>query len=184
MKYHHQCGNPRQRMRWEDFDYSSQQAYFITIVTYGHRCLFGQVVEGEMQLNAAGEMVLDQYYAIEQRHTNVNCMDVVVMPNHIHFIIYIDRNSASALPDIIGQFKSLTTLHYCAGVKEKSWAPIDNHLWQRSYWDVIIWNAREFEFIRRYIYLNPQRWDRDALNEQHGDEIDDINAAINRLKQL
>ena len=184
MKYRHPCGNERKTMRWMDFDYSSQGAYFVTIVTYCRKCLFGNSIDGMMHLNEAGEMIMNQYHAIETTHENVHCMDVVIMPNHIHFIIYIDKDGGARLPEIMRKFKSTTAACYCAGVKEKGWTPIDAHLWQRSYWDVVIWNAREFDFIRRYIYLNPQRWERDAINENHGQDIDDINASIKLLKQI
>lgn len=47
----------RKRTRLAGFDYSQDGAYFITIVTQGRACLFGNVIEGEMRLNAAEEMV-------------------------------------------------------------------------------------------------------------------------------
>ena len=184
MKYRHQCGNERKTMRWMDFDYSSQGAYFVTVVTYCRKCLFGSIIDGKMHLNEAGEMILDQYHSIETANENVRCMDVVIMPNHIHFIIYIAENGGVKLPGIMRSFKSSTSARYCAGVRQKGWIPIDVHLWQRSYWDVIIWNSREFDFIRRYICLNPQRWERDAINDNHEQDIDDINGTLKLLKQV
>ena len=36
----------RKAMRMRQFDYSSQGAYFVTIVTNNRKSLFGQVVDG------------------------------------------------------------------------------------------------------------------------------------------
>ena len=182
MKYHHIYGQERKQMRWADFEYSSQGVYFVTIVTNERRNLFGDVRDGEMCLNAAGQMVLDEYHAIETNEKGIECMDVVVMPNHIHFMIYIPHDGACSLPVAMEHFKSRTVKRYGQGVKENGWVPYNKHLWQRSYWDDIVWNGRQFEFIRRYIYLNPQRWNKDAINNEHGSELDDISSCLKLLR--
>lgn len=171
-------------MRWADFDYSSQGVYFVTIVVKDRKCLFGNVVDDEMLLNEAGKMVLEQYYKLESDGFGIQCMDVVVMPNHIHFMVYIPKDGATTLPEAMWQFKSKTTNLYIQGVKNIGWKRFEGKLWQRSYWDVIVFNGREFEFIQRYIALNPCRWHRDAINDNHGEEVDDINGCIKKLKML
>lgn len=182
MKYEHTYGHERKQMRWADFDYSSQGVYFVTIVTNERRYLFGHVSDGEMHLNDAGRMVLDEYHAIETNETGVKCMDVVVMPNHVHFMVCVPHDDAENLPVAMSHFKSKTVNRYSLGVKEKGWEPYNKHLWQRSYWDDIVWNGRQFEFIQRYIHLNPQRWDKDAINNEHGAELDDINGCLKMLR--
>ena len=173
-------GHGRKQMRWRSFDYSTKGVYFVTIVTYQRLCLFGQVVHGEMILNDAGSMILEQYN--EMSNTTIQCMDVVVMPNHIHFMVSILHGSMTSLPTLIKKFKSKTTVQYLKGMKTNHWLPIERHLWQRSYWDDIVWNDRMFDFIRHYIVLNPRRWDKDALNEGHGNELDDINGSLRKLR--
>lgn len=64
------------------------------------------------------------------------------------------------------------------GVKQNNWQRFDRHLWQRNYWDDIIWNGHQFEFIQKYIALNPSRWNKDNINPNHDEEVDHI------LKQL
>jgi len=44
----------RRSIRLKDYDYSLAGAYFITMVTKERQCLFGDVVEGEMQVNDWG----------------------------------------------------------------------------------------------------------------------------------
>ena len=41
----------------KDYDYSQAGMYFITICTQNHQCLFGEIIEETMHLNAAGEMI-------------------------------------------------------------------------------------------------------------------------------
>ena len=180
MKYKHVDGQERKQMRWADFDYSSQGCYFVTIVTHGRACLFGDVVGDEMSLNAAGQMVMDVYHGLETVHAQ--CMDVVVMPNHVHFLFYLSQSGNVTLSDFVRNFKSLTTREYCKGVSNYGWPPFDGHLWQRSYWDDIVWNGRMLEFVRRYIYLNPSRWSHDAINDSHGPETDHILAHLKSLR--
>jgi len=47
----------RRSIRLRDYDYAQIGAYFVTIVTQGRKCLFGEIVEAEMRLNDAGRMV-------------------------------------------------------------------------------------------------------------------------------
>ena len=47
----------RRSIRIKDHDYTQPGAYFVTICTQNRECLFGQIVNGKMQLNDAGLMV-------------------------------------------------------------------------------------------------------------------------------
>ena len=51
----------RRSIRLPGYDYTAAGAYFITICTQGRECLFGQIVDGEMQLNALGEIVREEW---------------------------------------------------------------------------------------------------------------------------
>ncbi|MFZ3069940.1 MAG: hypothetical protein WA110_02300 [Anaerolineaceae bacterium] len=46
----------RHSIRLPEFDYSQAGTYFVTIVTQGRRCSFGEVVGVEMVLNDVGRM--------------------------------------------------------------------------------------------------------------------------------
>jgi len=54
----------RRSIRLKGYDYSRSGAYFITICTQDRRCLFGEVVDGNMRLNELGEMVRRCWLAI------------------------------------------------------------------------------------------------------------------------
>lgn len=171
----------RKLMRFPDFDYSTRGAYFITQVTQDRKNLFGYIKDDEMILNEAGKMIKEEYNELEKRYTRLGCMDVVVMPNHIHCLLYIDKDSKDTIPEIMRPFKSKTTVRYIQGVKEHGWTRFDYHLWQRNYWDDIIWNERQYEFAQRYIALNPSRWSHDNINDEHDKDTDHI---LQRLRDL
>jgi len=79
----------RQSIRLKGYDYAQAGAYFVTICTQGRLHLFGDVVDGEMVLNDAGEMITEQWHVLSQRFDGIQLNEFVVMPNHIHGIIEI-----------------------------------------------------------------------------------------------
>ena len=79
----------RRSIRLRDYDYSQPGAYFITVCTYDRDCLFGEVVDGVMELTPYGRMVADEWHRTEMVRPNVVLDAFVVMPNHVHGIIGI-----------------------------------------------------------------------------------------------
>ena len=73
---------------------------------------------------------------------------------------------AHTVGDIIGAFKSRTTVEYIHGVATYGWTPFPGKLWQRNYYEHIIRNERAYERIREYIVSNPVRWWLDRENPQ------------------
>ena len=86
MKYNPRRHN-RRSMRLKGYDYSRTGLYFITICCHQQKCLFGDVIDGEMRLNAAGIIAKDCWLSIPDHFPNVVLHQFVVMPNHIHGII-------------------------------------------------------------------------------------------------
>ena len=80
----------RQSNRLPYYDYSHTGAYFVTIVTWNHVCLFGEIVKDEVQLNAMGRIVDRVWQEIPAHFPGVTVEDFVVMPNHVHGVIWID----------------------------------------------------------------------------------------------
>jgi len=77
----------RRSIRLQGYDYSRPGAYYVTIVTQNRLCLFGDVVDGNMGLNEAGQMVAKWYAELENKFPDVQCDAFVCMPNHVHFIV-------------------------------------------------------------------------------------------------
>ncbi|GIV57086.1 MAG: hypothetical protein KatS3mg054_0921 [Chloroflexus sp.] len=162
--------------------------YFITICTHDRACLFGEVVAGEMQVNAVGEVVCAEWFRTAQIRPYVRLYDdeFVVMPNHIHGIIWIINDDVGAtrrvahrvgatrrvaptdpprgpasgsIGAIVGQFKSITTKRINA-LRGTPGAPV----WQRNYYEHIIRTEDALQRIREYIATNLLRWHLDREN--------------------
>jgi REP element-mobilizing transposase RayT len=71
------------------YDYSSEGAYYVTIVTYHRDCLFGEIVDKEMILNDLGKIADECWRVIPEHFPFVELGAYVIMPNHVHGIIVI-----------------------------------------------------------------------------------------------
>lgn len=183
----------RRSIRMKGYDYSQAGLYFITICCQDRICLFGEIKNGIMCLNDAGTMIHEQWLKLAERFINIQLHEFVVMPNHFHGIVgaplvgahHVDAHHVDvhhvdvhrhnpetghpqgvplhSLGDIIGAFKSITTLEYIRGVKNDHWQPFNKKMWQRNYWEHIIRNYESYERISDYIKTNPAKWDDDML---------------------
>lgn len=166
----------RRSIRLQSYDYTQPGAYFVTICTHQRMSLFGEVINGEMQLNQYGKIVGEVWFKTVQVRRNVvlHSNELIVMPNHLHGIIRITdvatiRHVASpngtlvsgSLGAIIGQIKSIATKQINA-LRNAPGAPV----WQRNYWEHIIRTEVALDAIRHYIVNNPQRWHLDRYNNQ------------------
>ena len=84
-----QTKHQRRSIRLQGYDYAQAGAYFITICTQDRACLFGNVVDGYMQLNEAGRMIRSVWDEIAVFYPGVESDEFVVMPDHIHGIIVL-----------------------------------------------------------------------------------------------
>ena len=173
----------RHSIRLKGYDYSQEGLYFITICTQNHKHLFGEIKNvphigtvgagsacpesniniPQMILNPYGEIIQQCYWDLEHKYPNIECCEYVIMPNHFHAIIKIDRDAFGAgeprpyvvtLGHIVGYFKYQSTkminLH---GQK----------LWQRNYYEHIIRDEKAYHNISNYILNNPAQWAYDRL---------------------
>src|SRR4030042_4127992 len=82
----------RRSIRLLDYDYSSPGAYFVTVVTYGYKCIFGNIIQNEMCLNDLGKIAQECWWQMSEHFLNIEIEPFVVMPNHIHGVITIYDN--------------------------------------------------------------------------------------------
>jgi len=163
----------RRSIRLDNFDYASAGAYFITIVTKGRKCLFGDIVDGELRLNDWGQIVQDEWEMSAQIREEIELDAFVVMPNHVHAIVAIsDRRGRAtgrsplqsgpakrSLGAFVGGFKSVVT----RSINELRGSP-GTPVWQRNYFEHIIRDENSLHRIREYILNNPARWEFDREN--------------------
>ncbi len=86
----------RRSIRLRGYDYTLAGAYYVTIVTQDRAHLFGDVVDGLMQLNDAGRMAQQEWFNLCERFPAIDLDAFIVMPNHIHGVIVINY------PDVVG----------------------------------------------------------------------------------
>ena len=141
----------RKSARIPDFDYSSNNYYFVTICAHNRRCIFGE----PDCLNWMGKLVQEEIQKIPTHYASVLVDQYVVMPNHIHMIIVLEENSPN-LNQIIAQYKSGVTRK----IREQSPAV---SVWQRSYHDHVIRDQKGYENIWNYIKGNPMNWSKDCF---------------------
>ena len=168
MKYHPEIHN-RHSIRLKDYDYTQEGAYFVTVCSYGRECLFGEVINEEMQPNQFGQIVVDSWLWLAKHYPYVALDAWVVMPNHFHGIMVIGENDEGgsrtaptkikSLGRLIGAFKTVSTKQINLIRQTPSLT-----LWQRNYYERIIRNESELNRIREYIEANPAKWASDKEN--------------------
>lgn len=174
-----QAQHTRRSIRLKGHDYSQPGAYFVTVCTQDRACLFGEVTDGEMRLNPAGQLVESGWCAIPDHFPLARLDSFVVMPNHVHGIIVLSNVRAThaspprhpVLPGrprgpqrhsigaIVGSFKSAVTKNINAS-RGTPGAPV----WQRNYYEHVVRDEGSLNRIRQYILDNPAQWAMDRDN--------------------
>jgi REP element-mobilizing transposase RayT len=88
-KYHNKYRIPSARAQW--WDYGWNGAYYLTICSKNRKHYFGKIENNKMILSHTGVIVDMLWYEIINHHHGVELGDFVVMPNHIHGIVIIDK---------------------------------------------------------------------------------------------
>ena len=102
-------------------------------------------------------------------YPGVECPQYVIMPNHFHGIVVLERadmESAPTLSQVVQTFKRHTTIAYTKLVKAGMAPPFEKRLWQRSFYDHIIRSEADYQRIWQYIHDNPLRWTEDLYYEE------------------
>jgi REP element-mobilizing transposase RayT len=88
----------RRSIRLKGYDYSQAGGYFVTICTEDRECLFGEIIDGEMNLSDLGRLIEQCWRDLPQRFPWVSIDEFVVMPNHVHGVIWINREDGVGAP--------------------------------------------------------------------------------------
>ena len=140
----------RKRTRIPDFDYGSINYYFITIITKNKEHYFGRILQEEMYYSNIGCIALNCLKDISKVYDDVYLDDYVIKPNHMHFIIAIDKkNKQVNISKIIQQYKGIVT------------KMVGFSIWHKSFYDHVIRNEKDYLRIYRYIEENVLKWSLD-----------------------
>ena len=141
----------RKEIRLKCYDYSMAGAYHIIICTEKRRNIFRNGTE----INEFGRIAENCLKYIEEKY-EVHVQKYAIMPDHVHLLIdyfYITKGDGKEqITRIVGAYKSMVyteCLKYC---KEKG--IVLDKLWQRSFYDHIIRNERDYYETYRYIQNN------------------------------
>ena len=83
----------RKNPRLKEYNYALGGYYFITICTENKNHYFGEIVEEKMQLNEIGKLAQGNIEKLEAIYNTIKIDKFVVMPNHIHIILIIDKET-------------------------------------------------------------------------------------------
>ena len=157
----------RKPTRLKNFNYSSTGAYFITICTHDRKPILSDIVKpvGDgaldvpiVQLTQIGKIV-ERNLLSSENISNVKIDSYIIMPDHIHIIVFINKNTPSqngtskapsptneTLPHIVSTFKRFCT------------KDIGYNIFQRSFAEHIIRDIDDYKTRKKYLYENPIRW--------------------------
>ena len=62
-------------------------------------------------------------------------------------------------------FKTVTTNDYIRGVRAGIFQPYQDRFWQRSFYDHVVRDEQDLQYIREYIVNNPIKWNLDRYYE-------------------
>ena len=161
----------RKKNRLQNYDYSQNGAYFITICTENRKCLLSTIVGATLgrpayvQLTQWGLDVEQAILRIPQCYPDVHLEKYVIMPNHIHAIITISERinpfptKKYDISNVVGKFKAAVTRNAGNAFMHSE----QNKIWQKSFHDHIIRDEEDYLKIWNYIDVNPQKWSEDCF---------------------
>ena len=147
---------PSMKRRKPSHDYSSRCIYMITLNTVDRRPVLGTLHDADsshpkpwVEPSELGNKVLSCWRQIAVFHPKVRLMEVQLMPDHIHGILFVTSQIPKPLGTIINGFK--------AGCNKFSREIIGNVLWERGYNDTILTGKGQLERMVNYVHDNPRR---------------------------
>ena len=154
------------RIKWHD--YGSSGAYFITICTRERQNYFWIDVGApigrpyDFELSSIGLIVNQAINNIETVYSTVTVDSYIIMPDHIHLILIIQNDpsgrpmAAPTISRLVNQLKGYATKQ------------IGKSIWQKSFYDYIIRDSRDYEVHFKYVHENPLKW------YFHGEDHDNV----------
>ncbi|RPJ47970.1 MAG: transposase [Chloroflexi bacterium] len=155
----------RRSIRIQGIDYSEPGAYYITIVTDNRAGILSTIRDGAIVLSLAGKAFFQIWQNLPRHYHHLALGDIVIMPNHIHAVLYLNPGNIqpeAAISEIIRALKSysarrINSLRHTPG----------KSVWQRDYFERIIRDQEELDRIREYILTNPLQWELDQENPEN-----------------
>ena len=149
----------RKPNRIAEYDYNQNGAYFVTVCTQDRRKILSQIVgDGSPVPKPIGILAESLIHQISNKYPNVYIDQYMIMPDHIHMLLRIDNADGTGDPsptlgNIIGWYKYQLTKQVNAQAGTQG-----QRLLQRSYYDHVIRNQRDYDEVWQYVENNPKKW--------------------------
>ena len=171
----HGEGENKHFHRFHGYDYSRGAAMMITIVTEPRRSLLGVIRAAKLVKTPLGEEVEKSLVYLGTRVPGLRLYKYALMPDHVHFRIYLEKGLTDPLMVLGGfvrRFKTWTTRCWkqqaeLAALDDRSAScgperPDDRArlglLWQKNYHDWILPSREIITLADKYIENNPLKW--------------------------
>ena len=159
----------RQSTRLENFSYSENGAYFITICTHNRKQILSNVIVGtgvldclKIQLLNYGKIADKYIKQLNDFYDNIAVDKYVIMPDHIHLILTVQNGqSGTPVPTNINSKidnKNSQVAKFVSTFKRFCNKEYGENIWQARYYDHIIRNEQDYNEVWEYIENNPAKW--------------------------
>ncbi len=155
----------RKTPRLQGFDYNSVGIYFTTICTKNRRCMLSQIVGTgvpdcpQIKLTKYGEIAEKYIKQLNDFYDHISVEDYVIMPNHIHILLFVMENGQSRTPVPTNIDRANSTFSkFISTFKRFCNKEYGENIWQDRANDHIIRNRQDYDAHLRYIHDPPIRW--------------------------
>ena len=158
---------PSMKRRRVGHDYQDRCIYMITLVVKQRRPLLGTLIgDGEtipaiVEPSALGRSIIQSLQNISQFYPTIAIWTFQLMPDHLHFIIFVKERIPVHLGKVINGFKVGCNRIY----RELVNGDLPG-LWEDGYNDVILDRDGQLQRMKAYIHDNPRRL---AIKRNHPD---------------
>lgn len=146
----------RKPTRLQNYDYSQNGCYFVTVCVKDRRPILSTIVGGDaliapqIRLTEIGKITEKHIQKINLVYADVTVEKYIIMPDHMHLLLFIDgfgngtmkASSPTNLSTVIRSLKTFVT------------RDVGKSIWQRSFYDEIIKNETHFQRAWEYTQYN------------------------------
>ena len=144
----------KRRNAWHD--YHSRCIYMVTMAVEGRKPILGKLFAPNdnhpmpwVLPSALGEKVLNCWQSITIHYPEVRLLDIQLMPDHIHGVLFVTRQVPYHLGKVVNGFK--------VGCNAAARELLGTTLWEEGYHDRILINKGQLETMLNYLHDNPRR---------------------------
>ena len=157
----------RKNTRLQGYDYNSVGAFFLTICTKDRKSILSQIVgtgvlDGPgVELTNYGKIAEKYLIQINNFYDDISIDSYVIMPNHIHLILFVYPQGPSGTP--VPTIQNSRVSQFLSAFKRFCNKEYGHNIWQYRSHDHIIRDREDYDKHVKYICENPLYWYYDEL---------------------